>query len=91
MAYRVGFGRTRIGVETGKIILGDVGGSGKIDYAAFGSTINIAARLQDANKRFGTSILIGPGTRAQAKAADLRELGDTELRGIGTLQVFTIT
>ncbi len=91
LAYRVGFGRTRIGVETGKIILGDVGGSGKIDYAAFGSTINIAARLQDANKRFGTSILIGPGTRTQAKAADLRELGDTELRGIGILQVFTIT
>ncbi len=90
LADRVGFGRTRIGIETGNVVLGDVGGSGKVDYAAFGSSINMAARLQEANKRLGTSILIGPGAQALAGASDLRDMGDLELRGIGTIRAYSV-
>lgn len=84
-----GFGRTRIGLETGSVVLGDVGGSGKVDYAAFGSCINTAARLQEANKRFGTSILVGPGARSLATGTALREVAEVELRGIGTMHAYT--
>jgi len=88
-AAEAGFGRTRIGIETGAVVLGDVGGSGKVDYAAFGSSVNIAARLQEANKRFGTAILLGPGARSELGDVALRDLGTIELRGIGMVHVYT--
>jgi adenylate cyclase len=61
-AQRLGFGRTRIGVETGDTIVGDVGIRTKLDYTAYGDAINAAARLETANKELGTSICIGPAT-----------------------------
>ena len=88
-AAEADFGRTRIGIETGTVVLGDVGGGGKVDYAAFGSSVNIAARLQEANKRFGTTILVGPGAHAQIGRTTLRDLGAIELRGIGSMHVYT--
>ncbi len=68
-------GRTRIGVETGRAILGDVGASGKLDYTAHGSTINLAARLEAANKQFGSSIAVGPGCVAASRRHEFRDLG----------------
>ncbi|MDF1775221.1 MAG: adenylate/guanylate cyclase domain-containing protein [Rhizobiaceae bacterium] len=82
-------GRTRIGIETGNVVLGDVGASGKVDYTAFGSAINIASRLQDANKRMGTSILIGEKASSYIKNVDLVDLGAIEIRGIGMMHAFT--
>ena len=41
-------GRTRIGIETGRLIVGDVGRGAKIDYTAYGDAINTAARLEAA-------------------------------------------
>lgn len=83
-----GFGRTRIGIETGQAVLGDVGFGGKIDYTAHGDAVNLAARLQDANKSFGTQICIGPGTAA--RVGNLRPLGETEIRSFGRLALFTL-
>lgn len=55
-ARRLGFGRTRIGFETGPVIVGDVGGLGHLDYTAHGDAVNSAARLEAINKQFGTTI-----------------------------------
>ncbi len=60
-------GRTRIGIETGRAVVGDVGGAARLDYTAHGDVINAAARLEAANKELGTSILVGSGTRAAAR------------------------
>ena len=75
------FGRTRIGIESGAAIVGDVGGPGRFNYTAYGGVINAAARLEAANKTFGTMICVGPGTAGQARRATLRLIGKTELRG----------
>jgi len=88
-AAAVGFGRTRIGVETGQALLGDVGRGGRTDYTAHGDAINMAARLQEASKSLGTTVLIGP------RAADLTTLalgGPTtiELRSFGLVQISTL-
>ena len=83
------FGRTRIGLETGPGILGEVGAGGRLDYTAHGPAINLAARLQDANKQTGTSILIGPAAAAAAKRS-LTALGERDIRDFGPLELFTI-
>ena len=85
--YRLG--RTRIGIEAGEVVLGDVGDADRVDYAAFGSSINMAARLEQANKTFNTSILVGQTARSLMPERILIDLGETELRGIGVMHVFT--
>ena len=82
------FGRTRIGIETGPVLLGEVARGGRLDYTAYGDAINIAARLLEVNKLLGTSICIGPQAGRQA-AMPLHRLGAHEIRGYGRLELFT--
>jgi adenylate cyclase len=80
----MGLGRTRIGIETGPAVLGDVGRGAKRDYTAYGRVVNLAARLEAVNKEFGSSIALGPGTAAALGGrVPLRLLGKKALRGIG--------
>ncbi|QRM54076.1 CHASE2 domain-containing protein [Sinorhizobium sp. BG8] len=83
------FGRTRIGIETGMTLLGEVGAGGKLDYTAYGNAINLASRLQEANKFLGTAICIGPAAAAET-TWPLRPLGTHEIRGFGAIELFTI-
>lgn len=53
-------GRTGVGIETGTAVVGDVGIRSKLDYTAHGDAVNMAARLEAANKEFGSAICIGP-------------------------------
>ncbi|MBN9562622.1 MAG: adenylate/guanylate cyclase domain-containing protein [Alphaproteobacteria bacterium] len=90
LGQRLRLGRTRIGIETGPAIVGDVGGSRKLDYTAHGNAMNTAARLEAANKELGSSICIGPGTAARLDPASLREIGTLTLRGQSRpVRVFT--
>lgn len=83
-AAAAGFGRTRIGVETGVVVVGDVGGGRKLDYTAHGEAMNMAARFESANKDLGSSICIGPTTAARLPNRALRPLGRIEVRGRST-------
>jgi adenylate cyclase len=90
LGQRLGLGRTRIGIETGTAIVGDVGGSRKLDYTAHGNAVNAAARLEAANKQLGSSICIGPGTAARLDPATLQQIGTLTLRGQSqSVNVFT--
>jgi len=80
-AAAAGFGRTRIGVETGVVVIGDVGGGRKLDYTAHGEAMNMAARFESANKELGSSICIGPATAARLPNRSLRPLGRIDVRG----------
>jgi adenylate cyclase len=81
LAVELQFGGTRIGLETGAAIVGDVGGSRKLDYTAHGNVVNAAARFEAANKTLGTGICIGPGAAAYIGHDILRPLGKIMISG----------
>ena len=61
------------------------GRPGRYDYSAHGPAVNLAARLQEANKQTGTTILAGPGLKAAKPLGwDLVSLGQLDLRGLWT-------
>ncbi len=60
----INMGVTRIGVHSGEAIVGNFGGERRYDYTAMGDTMNIAARLESANKFFGTCLAASGSTMA---------------------------
>jgi len=64
------FGAVRIGVHTGEATVGNFGGDRFFDYTAMGDTVNTAARLEGANKAFGTTVCVSDATWRAARAHD---------------------
>jgi adenylate cyclase len=77
----IALGVTRIGVHAGSAIVGNFGGGRFFDYTAYGDTINIAARLETANKQLGTRICVSAVLAGKVKDFQGRPVGDLLLRG----------
>lgn len=75
------FGATRIGVSSGTAVVGDVGGRRRLDYTAHGTAVNLAARLEAANKALGTTICVSGATRERVEGAALRPAARLLVRG----------
>ena len=74
-------GATRIGVHAGPAIVGNFGGGRFFDYTAYGDTINVAARLEAANKQLGTRICVSASLADKVPNFVGRPVGDLVLRG----------
>ena len=74
-------GATRIGVHAGPAIVGNFGGRRFFDYTAYGDTINVAARLEAANKQLGTRICVSASVAEKVPNFLARPVGDLVLRG----------
>ncbi len=73
---------TRIGISTGKVILGNIGSEKRLDYTVMGPEVNLASRIEAANKNCNTSILISYETfLAVRNAFECRRAAFMKLKG----------
>jgi class 3 adenylate cyclase len=73
----------RIGVATGPVAAGTVGGAERQTYTLYGDTVNLAQRLEELNKELKTHCLISGATfdAARSSCADAMPLGRVQVRG----------
>ncbi len=81
-----------IGINTGRVVLGNMGTDELISYTIIGDAVNVASRLEAETKERGVPVLVGESTAAGLEEKfGLREVGQIPVRGrTGTIRVFAL-
>ncbi|MEE8110970.1 MAG: CHASE2 domain-containing protein [bacterium] len=75
--------RCRIGLNSGPMVVGNMGSENRMDYTVMGDAVNLGSRLEGASKQYGTHILIGENTFSLAtNDIEVREIDLIRVKGI---------
>jgi adenylate cyclase len=80
-----------IGLNSGKVVAGNIGGAGRLEFSVIGDAVNVAARVEAATRETGDTVLLSEETRARLKDGDLdlTEREGIELKGkSGTVTLY---
>jgi adenylate cyclase len=71
-----------VGVNSGSVVAGSIGGAGRLSFSVIGDAVNLAARVQDVTRETGDAVLITGETRAQlSETIEVEPRGEREIRG----------
>jgi adenylate cyclase len=74
--------KIRMGLCSGPVIGGSVGGGGRQSYTVYGDTVNLASRLEALNKSHGTEILIANPSEESVEIENMQKIGQVDVRGL---------
>jgi adenylate cyclase len=74
---------TRVGINTGEMIVGNMGTQNRMDYTIMGHSVNLAARLEGVNKQYGTWVLMSQATYEETdNKFEVRKLDRVRVVGV---------